>query len=174
MVCGRTWPSQSGISYVHIANSPWWGTWITVSWLCALCKPLLPLVVRYIKLKYSWSVHPARRVIVYQLSSAMQSTKVLREPIQTNEKKVKNFFHASRGSTVNTCLYALPSAVTVPVQNCFIRACTLRAPPFNIPGSAPAVQHRNAKCVCMQTVHCGLACSKHHSRLQWTSYGMHF
>jgi len=30
-----------------------------------------------------------------------------------------------------------PKAVPVPLQNCFLQACTLWAPPFNVPRSTP-------------------------------------
>ena len=49
------------------------------------------------------------------VSSAVQSTKVLREPILTT----------LRSRMASTRLYALPLAVPVPLQNCFLRAYTL-------------------------------------------------
>ena len=56
--------------------------------------------------------------------SAMQSTKVLRRAHPGNWKmKVKNIFRASRGLIDATRLYALPSAVAVPLQNSWRRPC---------------------------------------------------
>jgi len=48
-------------------------TWITVSWLCAVCKQFLLLVVRYIKLIYSWSVHPARQMKTHNVTVTVRS-----------------------------------------------------------------------------------------------------
>jgi len=48
-------------------------TWITVSWLCAVCKQFLLLVVRYIKLIYSWSVHPARQMKTHSVTVTVRS-----------------------------------------------------------------------------------------------------
>ena len=60
--------------------------------------------------------------------SAVQSTMVLREPIQTTEKwKVKKIFRTSRGETVATRLYTLPLAVAVPLQNTSRQRCWLSA-----------------------------------------------
>ena len=47
-----------------------------------------------------------------------------------NIMKVKLFFRASCGWIGATRLYALPSAVPVPIQNCFLRPCTVPAPPL--------------------------------------------
>jgi len=43
--------------------------------------------------------------------------------------KLKNFFHASHGQIGATHLYLLPTAVPVPIQNCFLWPCTVSAPP---------------------------------------------
>ena len=42
---------------------------------------------------------------------------------------------ASRGQMSAMRLYAMPSAVAVPLQDCFLQACSLCAPPFTIPRS---------------------------------------
>ena len=67
------------------------------------------------------------------ISSAVQSTKVLREPMQTTEKIIEGetFSHTSHGQSGTTCLYALPLAVPVTLQNWFLWACTLCAPPLS-------------------------------------------
>ena len=154
--------THAGYTYcTSEANSPWWGTSITASWLCVVCKQsVLPLVVRYIKLIYSWSVHPARRrrthsitvtvrsaivwpvlvhlrVIVYQLAVRAKHKGGTRANPDDWLKVGEIFFRASRGRIGATRLCALPSTVPVPIQNCFLLPCTVSAPPFNIPRSAP-------------------------------------
>jgi len=59
------------------------------------------------------------------VSSAVQSTKVLRDPIQTTEKWRWKFFCTLCGEISAMRLYALPSAVAVALQNCFIQVGTL-------------------------------------------------
>ena len=55
--------------------------------------------------------------------SAVQSTMVLREPIQTTENEGEKIFHTLH---VATRLYTLPSAVAVPLQNTSRRHCLVR------------------------------------------------
>ena len=55
------------------------------------------------------------------------------------EKFIQRFARADRryAPLCAARLYALPYAVPVPIQNCFLLPCTVSAPPFNIPRSAP-------------------------------------
>jgi len=58
------------------------------------------------------------------VSSAVQSTKMLWESIQTTEKwRWKNFFRTSCGKINITHLYALPLPVAILVSSCFQRPC---------------------------------------------------
>jgi len=43
--------------------------------------------------------------------------------------KVKKIFRTLRGQIGAPSLYALPSTVPVPIQNCFLQPCTVSAPP---------------------------------------------
>jgi len=51
--------------------------------------------------------------------------------------KAIKFFHALHKQIGAMRLYALPLAVTVSLQNCFLQAYTLCAPPLNIPRPTP-------------------------------------
>ena len=78
----------------------------------------------------------------------------------------KNFFRASRGRIDATPLYALPSALPLPIQNCFLRPCTVSpphlqrsyiAPPQNTGSTATAPSphtggHTARQLFCSQTV----------------------
>jgi len=58
----------------------------TNTWLCVVCKQsVLPLVVRYIKLIYSWSVHPARRGRTHSITVTVRSAHSMASSSPTSE-----------------------------------------------------------------------------------------
>ena len=110
-------------------------------------------MVRYIKLLYSWSVHPARRRRTHSITVTVRSTHSMASsstsesdslPVSSackaqgwyesqsrrSNKEGEKFFRASRGRIGATRLYALPSAVPLSTQNCFLRPCAVSAPPL--------------------------------------------
>ena len=114
-------------------------------------------MVRYIKLIYSWSVHPARRRRTHSITVTVRNAHRMASsntsendslPVssvckaqrcyESQSRRLNNegekFFRASRGRIgatrlYATRLYATPSAVPVPIQNCFLRPCTVSAQP---------------------------------------------
>ena len=76
------------------------------------------------------------RVIVYQLVVQCKAQRCYKRQSRQLINEGENFFRTSHGQIGTTHLYKLPSVVPVPLQNCFLRACTLCAH-FSIPRSAP-------------------------------------
>ena len=95
------------------------------------------------------------------VSSACKAQRWYESQSRRLNSEGEKIFHASRGWMGTTRFYALPSAVPVPIQNCFLRPCTVSAPPsstfldpplrLNVlpslqPSSADSLQGRRQVC----------------------------
>ena len=80
--------------------------------------------------------------------------------------KVKNFFHTLRRQISTTCLYALPLAVAITLQNCFLLACTLCAPPLQHSRSAPGIWWYGTIWMCCNCTVPLFGCNSHCMSLQ--------
>ena len=87
------YPAQLRIIYAHTHA----GYMCTNTRLCVVCKQsVLPLVVRYIKSIYSWTVHPARRRRTHSITVTVRSAHSMASTCGSDSPPVSSACKAQR------------------------------------------------------------------------------